>query len=131
MSWRVMALCAALVFSVLFLWSRLDSAREQVDQLTRQRDALAVKLKRQADQTRSEQTTAQEGLASSQQGNAEQEATRIEIVEKIIHEPCANQSVPDDVAGRVWQLAGRARTNALPAVTRQPDGVTGSPAAGR
>lgn len=131
MNWRVMALCAVLAGAVLFLWSRLDAAQVDVARLTTERDNLSMQLDRQKNQGRTEQSIGQNGQTSSQQGNAEQEKTRIEIREKIIHEPGANQFVPDDVAGRVWQLTRRARIVVLPADASQPDRLPGPTTSGR
>lgn len=118
--WLMIAI-ALLSCAVAALWHALQDEQATVARLGKERDTFAAQLQYQQNQRRVEQTISQGGLANSQQGDAEQEKIRIEIREKIIHEPCADQPVPDDVAVRLWQLTGRARNNALPAAASQPD----------
>jgi hypothetical protein len=118
--WLMIA-AALLSCAVAALWNDLQNEQATVARLVKERDRLSTQLRQQQSQNLLEQIISQGGLANSQQGNAEQEKTRIEIREKIIHEPCADQPVPDDVAVRMWQLVGRARNNALPTAASQPD----------
>jgi hypothetical protein len=119
----ILVLYAVLGGALLLLWHELGDAKADVTRLTTERDGLSKALKRQLQQDRIELGISQTGLVSSQRGDVQQGKTKIEIREKIIHEPCASQFVPDGAADRVWKLTTFARASALPATAREPDGV--------
>lgn len=122
-----------LVLAVVVVgWFAVDSylsTRALVDTLRDENATLTVQLEQSRKQHEAENAIGQQGLAYSQQGQAQQEKTQIEIRKEIIREPCATQPLPDAGAQRLWKLAEDTRAPVLRDATVKPDSVPpGTPA---
>ncbi|EOZ4638868.1 hypothetical protein ACQRKX_001815 [Enterobacter cloacae] len=120
--------------AVVVIWFAMDSylsTRALVDTLRDENAALTTQLEQSRRQHESEYTIGQQGLAYSQQGQAQQEKTQIEIRKEIIREPCATQPLPDAGAQRLWKLAEDTRAPVLRDTTVKPDGIPADTAAGK
>ncbi|MGC6061333.1 hypothetical protein [Enterobacter kobei] len=118
--------------AVVVGWFAVDSylsTRALVDTLRDENATLTVQLEQSRKQHEAENAIGQWGLAYSQQGQAQQEKTQIEIRKEIIREPCATQPLPDAGAQRLWKLAEDTRAPVLRDATVKPDSVPpGTPA---
>lgn len=120
--------------AVVVGWFAVDSylsTRALVDTLRDENATLTLQLKNSQKQHEGENAIGQQGLAYSQQGQAQQEKTQIEIRKEIIREPCATQPLPDAGAQRLWKLAEDTRATVLRDATVKPDSVPPASAAGK
>lgn len=122
-------LLLALLGAVYFAIDNYLTLSKAVDTLVDNTNKLSGQLDTLQKQHEAENAIGQQGLAYSQQGQAQQEKTQIEIHKEIIREPCATQPLPDAGAQRLWKLAEDTRAPVLRDATVKPDSVPpGTPA---